>query len=484
MKQISIIIILLISISGFSQDCTCEDNFNWLKKTFEENDAGFASAIKIKGKIAYKIHNDDYTEKIKHITDANTCLNTMYQWLTFFRTGHIGLTRINNDSNTTTTIPLTDAEIIEKYKNSERLEVNLIAFKKYLDTKSKIGYEGIWKFGDYTIGIKKVKTTYVGFIIEADGLYWTKGQIKFKINADNTTEYYMQNHSINEFTAPRLRGNNYLEIGSGFARLERTYPKLEKDVAIEAYFKQIDAKMPYFEIKDSTTTYLRVPSFHRSHKQAIDSIIVANEAAIKSTPNFIIDIRNNGGGNDSSYNELLPFIYTNPIREVGVGFYSTKLNNKTLYDFLISPEANPTEDSKKWAKEAYDKLSNNLGEYVNIIGEEVRVVTYDTIYKYPKNVAIIINNNNGSTAEQFLLAAKQSKKVKLYGTTTMGALDISNLIAVTSPCKDYEFEYCISRSLRVPEMAIDEKGIQPDFYIDKTIPKHQWLPFIIKTLKE
>lgn len=484
MKQISIIVILLTSISVFSQECSCEDNFNWLKKTFEENDAGFAYALETKGKIAYKIHNDDYTEKIKHITDANTCLRTMAQWFTFFRTGHIGLNRIKNSNNTNTSItPLTDAEIIEKYKHAERQEENLTAFKHYLKTKPKLGYEGIWQFGNYTIGVKKVKETYIGFIIEADGVYWTKGQVKFKINADNTTEYYMQNHSKNEYKDTKLIGNNYLEIGSGFARLERTYPKLKKDPIIESYYKQIGTKMPYFEIMDSRTAYLRIPSFHRSHKQAIDSVIKANKTIITSTPNFIIDIRNNGGGSDSSYEELLPIIYTNPIRQVGTGFYSTTLNNKTLYDFLISPEANPTEDSKKWAKEIYDKLSDNLGEYVNIMGEKVSVIKYNTINEYPKNVGVIINKNNVSTAEQFLLAAKQSKKVKLYGTTTKGALDISNLIAVTSPCGDYEFEYCISRSYRVPDMAIDEKGIQPDFYIDSTIAKHEWLSFVSNALK-
>ncbi len=55
---------------------------------------------------------------------------------------------------------------------------------------------------------------------------------------------------------------------------------------------------------------------------------------------------------------------------------------------------------------------------------------------------------------------------------------------VKSPCKEFEFGYGLSRSARIPGMTIDGKGIQPDFYIDKTIPKHKWVEFVTKTLSE
>ncbi|MGY0034733.1 S41 family peptidase [Pedobacter sp. NJ-S-72] len=106
------------------------------------------------------------------------------------------------------------------------------------------------------------------------------------------------------------------------------------------YVAYLNTKVSYIQNISPTTLYLRVPDFNLSQRKKIDSILQANDALITSTPNLIIDIRNNGGGADASYKKIIP---------------------------------------------------------------------------YPSNVAIMINENNASTAEQFLLEAKQSKKVKLFG---------------------------------------------------------------------
>jgi C-terminal processing protease CtpA/Prc len=216
---------------------------------------------------------------------------------------------------------------------------------------------------------------------------------------------------------------------------------------------------------------------------------LANKSKLENTENLIIDLRNNSGGSDRSYAEILPYIYTNPFRIVNTIFYSTRLNNQRMLDFYENYEKYgiPEEDREEY-KKTYEMLNENLGQFVflegGLEGKIIRERKLDKILPYPENVGIIINSQNGSTTEQFLLAAKQSKKVKLFGTTTMGVLDFSNMYFVNSPCNEFRLGYALSKSLRIPDMTVDGKGIQPDYYIDKSIPAHKWINFVSETLNE
>ena len=155
-----------------------------------------------------------------------------------------------------------------------------------------------------------------------------------------------------------------------------------------------------------------------------------------------------------------------------------------MLDFINDDDYGFDEEDKQWAQESYDKLSQQLGEFVMLNENRVSIDSFDTVHEFPRNIGIIINENNGSTTEQFLLAAKQSKKVKLFGTTTAGVLDISNMYFVASPCEEFELGYCLSKSMRIPEMTIDEKGIAPDYYIDRDIPKYRWINFVTQVLNQ
>ncbi len=468
-----------------AQECSCVDNFNWVKDNFEENDAGFAYALETKGKAAYEKHNEIFLEKVKGISAMEECRPVLYEWLTFFRSGHIAIRGLNQPQTSSTNEEQSKQEILDKYKDWEKLEVDAAAFPQYLDNLKEVGYEGIWESPPYKIGIKKIEDEYIGFIIEADGVYWTPGQVKLKIQVNDqevSSTFYMRDHSPQNFDDATLVGNNFLQLG--FVTLQRTYPEIETDAAATRYFKSISADDPYFEQLDEKTAFLRIPSFSHSNKKAIDQVIETHLDEMLQSKHLIIDLRNNGGGSDASYRELLPIIYTNPIRTVGVAFWSTPLNNQRMLDFVNDPEYGFDEEGKKWAQESYDKLSQQLGQFVDLDDEIVSITKLDEVHPYPENVAILINENNGSTTEQFLLAAKQSRKVKLFGTTTFGVLDISNMYFVKSPCEEFELGYCLTRSMRIPEMTIDEKGIQPDYYIDQSIPKYKWIDFVREVLPE
>jgi hypothetical protein len=477
-----LLIILTIFLSGltFGQNCSCADNFVWLKETFEKNDAGFKYVIDKKGEADYKKHTDIYNEKVQTITDKELCAEALLEWLRYFRRGHLWLQSIAK-KETPEKENIDNNKIRKQYKDWEKYAYNEKEFNSYITQLKSPSLEGIWTSPPYKIGVRKVNNEYVGFIIEADGIYWSKSQVKFKIKDENgklTAKYYMQDHSVSEIKEVKLIGNNYLSME--FVSLKRLFPIFPTDISIDRYLKYQSTDIPLFEKLSDKTVVLRIPSFDGSAKKQIDSVIVANMQTITKTENLIIDLQNNGGGSDESFEKLIPLIYTNPIRVVGMEFLSTTLNNKRMEEFANDPDASV--DDKKWAREAYDKLNKNLGKFVNIDSSIVDIETSDTMYNYPKKVGIIINGGCGSTTEQFILAAKQSNKVKLFGTTTFGSLDISNMFSVKSPCNDLELGYCLSKSFRIPDFTIDGKGLQPDYYLDKEIPEYEWLDFVNKIL--
>ncbi|MFZ9388085.1 MAG: S41 family peptidase [Chitinophagaceae bacterium] len=474
---LSLLFFLFFVKSSFGQKCDCETNFNWVKTTFENNDAGFQYAIDIKGKPAYESHNKIYAQKAKQVNDAIACQKILREWLAFFRAGHLGIIPAEQQNPSQTS-----KDKKAETGKWETVAIDIPDFEKYLAAKKEADFEGVWETGAYTIGIKKMGDEYKGFVVKSGNPSWKENEIKLKINAAKKSAiYFMGDKSSFETSDIRTIGKNYMQIG--FVNLKRLSPKFEAEKNIEEYFKVIEAKNPFIIELNNTTLLFRVPSFDGSKKE-IDSIISANKEKILRTENLIIDVRNNGGGSDRNYKEIIPFLYTNPIREVGVALYSTKLNNQRMLEFVSNPKYGLDENEKKWAKTSYDTLQKHIGEFVNLERQKINIDTLDTIYPYPKNVGIIINKGNGSTTEQFLLAAKQSKKVKLFGVTTAGVLDISNMYFVESPCREFQLGYSLSKSFRIPDMAIDGKGIMPDYYIDKEIQEYDWIDYVNKILNQ
>jgi len=479
-KGILFVLATILTHWACAQDCKCSDSYVWLKETIEKNDAGFQYVIDKKGEQEYQKHCDTYADKVQIITDQGDCAETLFNWLRFFRNGHLSI-RLSVDNRSKGKNDSDTAKIKEQFENWETYAYNEKEFDSYVSTIKAAKLEGIWAFSHYTIGIRKVNNEYIGFIIEADGVYWHRTQIKLKIREENGSliaTFYMRDHSARTFTDVELLGNNYLQMG--FTTLKRIKPAFPPNRSIDMYFKFLTTPVPLFEKLSDKTALLRIPSFSHMEKKRIDSIIEVNWQLITNTENLIIDVRNNGGGSHISFEKILSIIYTDPIRKVGVELLSTPLNNQRMVHYMNDPDW--PADEKKGLKDNLDKLNQHIGEFVNLDSTTVTVRTLDTIYPYPKNVGIIINEGCMSTTEQFLLAAKQSKKVKLFGTATAGVLDIGNMNFIESPCKDLKLGYALSKSMRIPYMTIDDKGIQPDYYIDKTVSKYDWIDFVQKTL--
>lgn len=215
---------------------------------------------------------------------------------------------------------------------------------------------------------------------------------------------------------------------------------------------------------DEQTLLLRLPSFEWSEKKMIDSLLKSQQALLKKTPNWIIDIRGNGGGTDYTFQSLIPYLYTQAYIGKPDEYWSSEDNIAILEKNLKG--LNPISPQGNFLKAIISLMKKHPGQFVNPLGKDTFSNTLDSSYTYPKKIGILISRETLSSAESFLLIAKQSKKVTLFGENSGGSLDYANTQYFDIPCDDYSLAIAISRSKRLPENPIDNIGIPPDVKIN------------------
>lgn len=228
--------------------------------------------------------------------------------------------------------------------------------------------------------------------------------------------------------------------------------------------------------------YIKISSFQYDNVPLVKELVANHKKNLEKCKGLIIDIRDNGGGTDDVYQPLLPYILTNPIRIMSVEFFATNTLVNGLRDYAIR---NITQDSLNAVKEIEEGLKiykDNMGEFILYDDKKVLIDTVELSKKGPAQVIILANDNVASAGENFLFTSRQSKKVKIMGIPTLGALDYGSLREFKFGCDNYQLFLPTYRSARLPEYPIDNIGIQPDIFMDDSIT--DWIQFAIKYINE
>lgn len=466
MKCPCIIIVVILSwINLHGQTCDCEKEFIFVKNYIEVNYAGFSDKVSDSNRSSYVAFSEELMKKAKIAQNSNYCYFTIQNYLNYFKDGHVQLvSKATKNTNDTVENILLTSQVITALKNKPLTDIEGI----YITPSKK-----------YEIALFKNPNSfrdYTGVILNTSVKSWKVGEVKVELKhiAGNKYQgmfYYQDHHpEINNYVIKegKFSPEDFIKINAPSELPKDTEPFSKLENSNKAVF--------YKDVNDSTG-YLRIKSFDDHFSKKILSEVKSNEKKIKSKPYLILDLRYNGGGSDFSYTPLVPFIYTNPIGTVGADVFSTPDNIKA-WQRVIDENPSLPEEVKKNIADIITKMKENLGKLVNIGGDGKD--TLKTFYTYPRKVAILIDEGCASSTEQFLLAAKQSKKVVLMGQHTAGVLDYSNMRTVSLNCMPYVLGYATSRSRRIPENAIDNTGIAPDIIMDfnKT-----WLESVLNGLK-
>jgi len=466
---ISLLLTLAFPIVALSQDCNCSEQFDFLKSKITTNYSGFKDKATPSTRNEYEL----FTVKYKKLTDVttvdSTCFRLLDEWAAWFKDGHIQLRNAASDD---------PDEIRARFKEWETITKTEDEVKAYLSNSSD-PLEGIWEYdtGAYKCAIIKDHTEdrdYAAFILKADSVWWMPGHVKFELKESNIpgeyhVNFYMRDHSLR--TPKAWLKDKQIDV-EGLRSWWKVYP------GTPAARKRKNDKMYTLESLDDETLLLTIPTMNNNYMKEMRQLVKENKKLLKSTPNLIIDCRNNGGGTDGTFRRLRPFIYTQPLTYHHVQAYSTVENNK-MYKELSKDKDFPF-PYRVYFKMRYNKLNKKLDKYVGKSGTFKGKLSRK--YDNPKKVVVLINGGCASSCEQFAMYCEQSKRTILMGQATAGVVDYGNLNTLKFPNGKWELRYATTRSSRVDAgKGIDNIGVKPDVELDEST--ENWIEYAHKYIK-
>lgn len=256
---------------------------------------------------------------------------------------------------------------------------------------------------------------------------------------------------------------------------------LEENPKFEELYEDDDADYyPSLTFPNPRTAILTIKTGSIDYKIDLDTLIAAHQARLDTVKHLIIDVRGNSGGGDDTYNNVIPFMYTNPIVTNGA-FLWTSENNISLFEQYVGNPHLP-EDTRQQIEAIVKKGKAHPNTFV-LLGESATdTIELEAIKDFPEKVSILIDGECMSATEEFLLKAKQSSKTTIYGyESTGGALDYSNLNPVFTPSGYWYATVPTTRSSRLPENPVDPDGIEPDVLVDKKV--EDLIEFVVNQYK-
>ncbi|MDR2408089.1 MAG: S41 family peptidase [Bacteroidales bacterium] len=464
MKAKTILIVLIAVIFNkfaLSQTTDCLKDFDFLVEKIKADYPGYNDKVTNANRNQLAVLEKEIRKKIANHPDS--CGYYLNEYTDFFKDHHLRIRRIRKENSQ-------QPEIMDVSTYGKNMYVNVDSLRQ-VTTNTK-GIEGVWEGFRETFAVIKDGEKYAGVVINSEG--WKSEQVAYEFILVNDTVFDVINFSLikdskNYKTKASLHLNGkIIEIHDDTRFVRKSDSDILDKAVLYSYIPVYPNAINIYPVAmylNDSTFYLRITDFISNTG---NEWVIQHWDEIMKRPNLIIDIRYNGGGLDPYYQELAKLIYTKPYESKDVEWYATKGNIKFFEDAMRKGEIRNGEEGIKWTQALVDAMKKNVGGFVThpYNANDDTTVKRDTVYPVPRNVGIIINEGNASSAEQFILAAKESDKVILFGNcNTAGVLDYSNITPNPLPSNNYQLFCPMTRSKRLPENPIDNIGIAPDVII-------------------
>lgn len=450
--------------SAVAQPASCRQSFDFVVAKIEQNYSGFRDKVTPATRAAYDRTTAAQRRRADGTSTDEECSAVLHDWIAFFRDGHMDLYYYLTSPKVVDT-PAVRARFARwPARALSRAE----AERYYARNAGRLDpIEGIWKLVrgmDMELAVVRDSsgTGFEGVLLNGDGVWWQTGQIKarFRPLDDGWYEGILYSRTHAELARGRwqvmrnILSSRWMSSGIDFAKLS---PTVTDSLDVQRYLASVGGEKPQLQSLDARTLLLRLPSFASPQAPLVDTLLKAHRDALLRTPDLIIDLRNNIGGSDHVWSPVISFLYTQPMTAVGVVIYSTEDNIGQSEKVLKDPVF--PDSLKVGIRKRIETLRAHLGEFS--ASYPPVVIRRDTVYENPRRVAVLVDRTCTSSCEEFILKARQSSKVTLFGQHTGGVLDYSNTNDLNVPDSPFILRYPISRSLRLPRDPVDPHGITP-----------------------
>lgn len=460
MKAIAVLVLLLCNARLYAQECDCKKKFDSVHIYLRKNYVGFIDKVTPVTQQTYSALVTRLQLQAATIRGASHCMLLINRYLRFFRDQHLVLEPEYTPVIEKITLSPAQLELLEKPASGPVMGIyESDSMGKIALVKSPHGLR-----------------QYAAVILQSPLPAWSPGDVVFELAAIAPDKYDLVNYSHQRVTLDTVTINkqrNGLEAlgwqkaGAGHSQPSREMPAFTDMPTATTFFRQVD----------DSTGYLRIGGFTAADFPVTDSVLNANDEYLRKNPRLIIDIRDNGVGTDKLTERLRPLLYTQPVRIVGADFLATTDNIAAWSRILDQQSGQMPDEYLEQTRKAIHQGDGLQGRLVSMGPDENMILPAPL--PAPVKVAVIVNNKCSNAAEQFLLEAVQSGKVKVYGTPTAGALDYSNVNEVKFTAPACTIRYPVTRSRRVAAgQGIDNKGIQPSVKLNFSAPG--WLEEVVK----
>lgn len=448
MTRLLILIVMLFCNSRIiSQNCNCLSQFDYVITYFEANNPAYQKLKSSNTDLRiYTGKKSALRKEVIRNKDKNRCIVYLEKYVELLKDHHSNITyKLKR-------IPLSTPEQITEFKNSsgyqsfKKLTINIEDLQTKLQACATNDIEGIYTDGrNTTFGViadDQNPGEYIGVVLKPNKLV-DAGHVLLHLQPLGSNNYYIT-YNVGLF-------------GFNFDKIYKTQTITNGNMAGLGFHKTNAIKnneSPYnFYSLNTTTNYLQLKSFESKHINRLENYYDSIIPLIKSKPNLIIDLRDNGGGSEASYYKLLPLVYTQAIKtdsvDVWVSPQNIDLYQKNKKDSLLIARM---KNAKPYSFIPQSQSPNCFWKL-------------DSATLFPKKIAVLFNNGTASAAEGFIYYLIQSKKVLTFGQNSGGYIGYGDVMEHPVPDGDYVISSTTTRYY--DKSKYEFIGIEPMYLLNE-----------------